>query len=83
MTTEAQVSQSYILYVFGADKCHPSFSYIDSFRTFYKNVRVVPSEAPIKLIYLGDTERLTTEMGERRGCENLTDHRNDVTWGLV
>ena len=52
-------------------------------RTFYKNVRVVPSEAPIKLIYLGDTERLTTEMGERRGCENLTDHRNDVTWGLV
>ena len=41
------------------------------------------SEAPIKLIYLGDTERLTTEMGERRGCENLTDHRNDVTWGLV
>ena len=42
-------------------------------RTFYKNVRVVPSEAPIKLIYLGDTERLTTEMGERRGCENLTN----------
>ena len=30
MTTEAQVSQSYILYLFGADKCHPSFSYIDS-----------------------------------------------------
>ena len=42
-------------------------------RTFYKNVRVVPSEAPIKLIYLGDTERLTTEMGERRGWENLTN----------
>ena len=52
-------------------------------KLFYKNVRVVPSEAPIKLIYLGDTKRLTTEMGERRGCENLTDHRNDVTWGLV
>ena len=52
-------------------------------KLFYKNGRVVPSEAPIKLIYLGDTERLTTEMGERRGCENLTDHRNDVTWGLV
>ena len=40
-------------------------------KLFYKNVRVVPSEAPIKLIYLGDTERLTTEMGERRGCEKL------------
>ena len=38
MTTEAQVSQSYILYLFGADKCHPSFSYIDSLDRTHPNV---------------------------------------------
>ena len=49
----------------------------------FNTMELLPSEAPIKFIYLGDTNRPTTEMGERRGCENLTDHRNDVTWGLV
>ena len=47
-------------------------------KLFYKNVRVVPSEAPIKLIYLGDTERLTTEMGECRGCQSCLDQGDTV-----
>ena len=44
MTTEAQVSQSYILYLFGADKCHPSFSYIDSLDRTHPNeyVHTIP-----------------------------------------
>ncbi len=51
MTTEAQVSQSYILYLFGADTCHPSFSYIDSLDRTYPNeyVRTIPHSGPNKL----------------------------------
>ena len=35
----------------------------------FNTMELLPSEAPIKFIYLGDTNRPTTEMGERRGCD--------------
>ena len=36
----------------------------------FNTMELLPSEAPIKFIYLGDTNRPTTEMGERRGCDS-------------